>query len=121
MIRSSENGCPYRVRLCDANDEMRGAKTVRYAFEVTYASLLDILESHPVHRVPLEGKSYNEVEYDGISIPQPWEVVGKKDEDKDRGEKPEQDGKVVHEVLIGLWVESVKGGLRVVRRGKVMY
>ncbi len=74
------------------------------------------LERADVYRVDIMGKRYNDVEFKGVPIPQPWEVVGS----EQRSPVAPKDLTACR-VLRSLWVEHRDSSVLVLRRGQVYY
>ncbi len=98
-------------RMCEQSKRMRKQKETRKAFEETYKLFLETLAESGVHRVEIVGKNYNNVEFEGVGIPEPWSVVSANDQGK----------RVVRTVVRSLWVRVVDGQLHVLRRAQVTY
>lgn len=96
--------------------KLKKQKEAHAFFKQLFDSLCHALEQVGVYRVDLEGKSYHQVSYKGLAVPQPWEVVGVD------GKKPEsaKDG-IAKRVLRSLWVYHVGKDFFVLRRGQVYY
>jgi len=104
-------------RMFEQDKKLRKRAAAAEQFRATYDTLLHALESKGVHKVPIEGKHYQEVEFRGVPIPEPWEVVHVTKAKK--GGKP---NKVVTQVLLALWVWQISDRkLLLLRRGKVAY
>jgi len=69
-------------RMCDEDKKLRKHKAVVEFFQVTYETLIRVLEDWGVYQVPIKGKGYEEVQFQGVPIPEPWEVVGASPEAK---------------------------------------
>lgn len=102
-------------RMCEESKVMRKQKETCKAFEETYKLLLETLAELGVHPVPIVGKGYNDVEFEGIRIAEPWSVVAGSN-DKDR-----QGKRVVRTVVRSLWVRMADNRLHVLRRAQVTY
>lgn len=102
-------------RMCEDSKHMRKQKETRLAFGETYKLLLEALNECGVHQVDIIGKGYNEVEFAGVQIPEPWSVVS-------AGTEKERQGKrVVRTVVRSLWVRIADNRLHVLRRAQVTY
>ena len=102
-------------RMAEESRKMRKQKEALDAFRLTYEILLDVLEERGIHRIDVVGKRYGNVEFGGVLVPQPWEVIGFDSEGKNGGERS-----IVKKVLRSLWVRVAKRQLSVFRRAKVV-
>jgi hypothetical protein len=103
-------------RMCDENKTMRKQKETLQAFQTTCGILLDVLEDHGAYRVDVTGKSYGDVEFEGVPIPEPWTVVGAPRDESLHGKQ-----RTVRRVVRSLWVQVVGDTLSVLRRAQVVY
>jgi len=83
------------------------------AFQTTYELLKEKLEAQGVHPVEILGKGYQDVNFEGITIPEPWKVIGAGAEANGEGGAA---GKVVRKVVRTLWVRKKGKKLQVLRR-----
>jgi hypothetical protein len=103
-------------RSSEEDKKLRKQTQALEAFEITYDTLLHVLENHSVHKVPLRGKAYSAVEFRGTKIFEPWTVV-----DARSGAADGNDAKVARRVLRSLWIRETPQGIQILRRGQVVY
>jgi hypothetical protein len=103
-------------RAVEQDRKLRKQKEAVEAFRTTYLTLLHALENHGVYAVPVLGKKYNEVEFRGVPVPEPWNVVTvSEDPPHKRGQG------VATRVLRTLWVRVIEGQVAVLRPAQVIY
>ncbi len=102
-------------RMFDKSHKLKKQQDALAYFHTTYQLLRDALETEGVHQVDIMGLTYDEVELEGITIPEPWVVVGC----EEGGEKGRA-GRV-KEVQRALWVQVAGNRLAVLRRAQVTY
>ena len=100
-------------RMFEESRKLKKQKDALECFRTTYHVLIEALEAEGIHQVPVRDKTYDGVDYEGVSIPEPWTVVGVEKKDGKRG------GKQAKRVLRGLWVAVSDHKLRVLRRAQV--
>ena len=100
-------------RMFAESRKLKKQKDALECFRTTYDVLLEALETEGVHQVPVLGKTYDGVAYDGVAIPEPWTVVAV---EKKKGK---QGNKQPKKVLRGLWVTVCDHKLKVLRRAQV--
>ena len=100
-------------RMFEESRKLKKQKDALECFRTTYHVLLEALETEGIHQVPVLGKTYDGVEYEGVAIPEPWTVVAV--ESKDGKQKDKRAKRVVR----GLWVAVSDHKLRVLRRAQV--
>ncbi|MFO7956143.1 MAG: nucleotide exchange factor GrpE [Candidatus Brocadiia bacterium] len=98
--------------MCEDAEDMEDAEKVAELFRTTYETLLRALQKHGVHRVPVLGKRYDQVEYEGTRIPEPFEVVDV--------EESEAGSETVRKVIRSLWIRVVGNRLLVLRKAQVV-
>ncbi|MHC4479926.1 MAG: nucleotide exchange factor GrpE [Planctomycetota bacterium] len=102
-------------RMCEEDKALEPAAPVVESFRVTYDTLLRTLQKWGIHQVPVVGKGYDEVAFEGIPIAEPWEVVDVK------SKKGRREGEgVARKALRSLWVREGRGSLEVLRRAQVV-
>jgi len=100
-------------RMFEESRKLKKQKEALECFRTTYHVLLEALETEGVHQVPVLGKTYDGVAYDGVAIPEPWTVVAV---EKKKGQQGNKEPK---KVLRGLWVAVCDRELKVLRRAQV--
>lgn len=105
------------LRMFEDNDELKKQTFARDCLQNTYDELKDIMEKWGLEEVPVIGKEYKDVEFKGVAIPEPWEVVAGKKENK----KKDMDRNKVSRMIRPLWVWVRDTEVKVLQRGKVNY
>lgn len=101
-------------RMFEDSRKLKKQRDALECFRTTYHVLIEALEAEGIHQVPVLGKTYDGVDYEGVAIPEPWTVVGVEEKDGKRGNKHAK------KVLQGLWVAVSDRRLKVLRRAQVM-
>ena len=99
----------------EESKKLQKQKDVLECFRTTYETLLDVLEKQGIYQVPVQGKGYNDVVFEGVRIPEPWVVVSV----QDTGAKNEK--KVAQRVIRALWVRVIGSQVAVLRKAQVTY
>lgn len=98
----------------EENEALREQEVARQFLEMAYGSVEAMLDKRHIYRVPVEGLRYDEVEHDGVAIPEPWKVVGTS------GGAGEKSDRRVTKTRRSLWIHEAEGEVRVLRRAEVI-
>ncbi len=108
-------------QMFEDSRKLRKQKEALECFKATYHLLEHTLEAENIHQVDVLGKSYDEVEYHGTHIPEPWKVVVAGDVGKrEKARVGKKDGKA-RKVQRGLWIQVKNDRLIVLQRAEVIY